>query len=84
MQRASEVKESVKSSRGMCAGHAVFSHTKVDSESKIVRELLCFTIETAVGGREGRRRGTAVAAMVANVVAYARSGAPLGSEIVDG
>ena len=46
----------------------MFSHTKVDSESKIVRKLLCFTIETAVGGCEGRRCETAVAAMLA----YAR------------
>ena len=53
------------SSRGMCAGNAVFSHTKVVSESKIVREMLCFTIETAVCGCEGRRCETAVAAMLA-------------------
>ena len=36
------------SCRGMCAGNAVFYHTKVVSESKIVREMLCFTIETGV------------------------------------
>ena len=52
----------------MCAGNAVFSHTKVVSESKIVREMLCCTIETAVGGCEGRMCETAGAAMVA----YAR------------
>ena len=50
----------------MCAGNAVFSHTKVVSESKIVHEMLCFTKETAVGGCEGRRCETAGAAMVAN------------------
>ena len=57
--------------RGKCIqrrGNAVFSDTEVVSESKIVREMLCFTIETAVGGCEGRRCETAVAAMVA----YAR------------
>ena len=32
-----------------------FYHTEAGSESKIAREMLCFTIETAVGGREGRR-----------------------------
>ena len=60
------------SSRGMCAGNAVFYHTEVVSESKIVREMLCFTIETSVGGREGRRCETAVAAMIA----YARLWSP--------
>ena len=43
-----------------------------------MQEMLCFTIETAVGGCEGRRCETAVAAMVA----YGRIGAPLGSEII--
>ena len=33
-----------------------FNHTEAGSESKIARKLLCFTIETGVGGREGRRR----------------------------
>ena len=28
---------------------------KAAFESKIAREMLCFTIETGVGGREGRR-----------------------------
>ena len=62
----------------MCAGHAVFFHTQGVSESKIVREMLCFTKETVVGGCEGRRCGTAVAAMLAYarlcspMVAYAR------------
>ena len=51
--------------RGMCAGNAVFFHTKVVSESKIARKMLCFTIETAVRLREGRRCKTAVADMVA-------------------
>ena len=54
--------------RGSCAGNAVFYHRKAAFESKIARERLCFTIETAVGGREGRRCWTAGAAMVA----YAR------------
>ena len=53
------------SSRGMCAGNAAFFHTEVVSESRIVREMLCFTIETAVRGCEGRRCETAGAAMVA-------------------
>ena len=57
----------------MCAGHAVFCHTKVDSESKIVREMLCSTIETAVRLCEGRRCETAVADMVA----YGRLWPPL-------
>ena len=50
-----------------------FSHAEVASESKIAREMLCFTIETAVGGCEGRRCKTAVAAMVA----YARLWSPM-------
>ena len=33
----------------------MFCHTKAAFESKIAREMLCFTIETGVGGREGRR-----------------------------
>ena len=33
----------------------MFSHTAVVAESKVVREILCFTIETAAGGCEGRR-----------------------------
>ena len=49
----------------MCAGNAAFSHAIVVSESKIVRQMLCFTIETAVGGCEGRRCETAGAAMLA-------------------
>ena len=52
----------------MCRKCCVFFHTEAVSESKMVREMLCFTIDTGVGGCEGRRRGTAVAAMVA----YAR------------
>ena len=46
----------------------MFSHTKAVSESTIAREMLRFTIETAVGGCEGRRCETAIAAMLA----YAR------------
>ena len=49
----------------MCAGNAVFYHTEVVSESKIARKMLCFTIETAVGGCEGGRCETAGAAMLA-------------------
>ena len=77
-------------SRGMCAGNAVFYHTEVVFESKMVREMLCFTIETAVGGCAGRRCETAGAAMVAYaclclpMVAYARltSDRCSGNEIV--
>ena len=39
----------------LCAGNVLFSHTTVVSEIKIVREMLCFTIGTDVGGCEGRR-----------------------------
>ena len=49
----------------MCARNAVFSNTEVVSERMRVRDMLCFTIETAVGGCEGRRCETAGAAMVA-------------------
>ena len=45
----------------MCAGNAVFSNTKVVSESKIVREMLCFTIETAAKVGGVRRRVAMVA-----------------------
>ena len=55
------------SSRGMCARNAVFSHTELVSESKIANEMLCFTIETAVGGCKGGRCETAGAAMIAYV-----------------
>ena len=41
--------------RGRFARNAVFSYTKAASESTIAREMLCFTIERAVGGCEGRR-----------------------------
>ena len=57
--------------------------TQVVSESKMVREMLCFTIETAVCGCEGRMCETAVAAMVAYarlwspMLAHARIGPPL-------
>ena len=53
------------SCRGMCAGNAVFYHTKVVSESKIVREMPCFTIETAMRLCEGRMCKTAGADMFA-------------------
>ena len=49
----------------MSAGNAVFFHTKVVSESKIVCKMLCFIIETAVGGYEGRRCEMVVAIMLA-------------------
>ena len=53
------------SSGGMCAGNAVFSQTEVVSESKIVREMLCFTIETPARGCASRGCETAYAAMLA-------------------
>ena len=71
----------------MRAGNVAFSHAKVVSASKIVREMQCFTIQTAVGGCEGRRCETAVAAMVAYarlwspMLAYRGIGPPLGSAI---
>ena len=75
------------SSRGSCARNAVFYHTNDAAESKIARETRCFTIETAVGGREGRRCQTAVSVMFAYarlwspMLAYGRIGPPLGSVI---
>ena len=69
----------------MCAGNALFSHTKVVSERKIVREMLCFTIKTAVGGCEGRceRAGAVAYARLCSAMGgYRRIGAPLGSGIV--
>ena len=51
----------------MYAGNAVFSHTKVVSESKIARKMLCFTIEMGVRLCEGRRCKRAGAAMLAYV-----------------
>ena len=51
----------------MCARNVAFSQTEVVSESKVVREMLHFTIETAVGGCDGRRSETVVAAMLAYV-----------------
>ena len=64
----SDVKESVKPSQvEACVQEMLsFSHTKVVSDSKFARERLCFTKETAVGGCEGRRCETAIAAMVAH------------------
>ena len=67
----------------MYAGNAVFYHTEVVSESKIVCGMLCFTIETAVCE-------TAVAAMVAYarlwspMLAYRQIGPPSGSAIAGG
>ena len=78
------------SCRGMCAGNAVFFYAKVVSESKIARELLCFTIETAVRLCEGGRCKTAVADMVAYarlwspMLGYRRIGPPLGSASAGG
>ena len=71
----------------MCAGNAVFFHTKVVSESKIAREMLCFTIETAVRLCEVRRCKTAVADVLAYgrlCSPYARIGLPLGSASASG
>ena len=36
----------------------VVKTAQVGTESKIAHEMLCFTIETGVGGREGRRLQT--------------------------
>ena len=38
-----------------CGSSGVFYHTNAAAESKMAREMLCFTIETAVGGPKGRR-----------------------------
>ena len=74
------------SSRGTCARNAVFSHTEVVSESKIVHEMQCFTMETAVGGCEGRRceGGCGYARLCSPMLGYGRIGAPLGSVIAGG
>ena len=42
----------------------MFYHTNDVAESKIAREMLCFTIETAVVGRKSRICETAVAGYV--------------------
>ena len=74
----------------MCVGNAVFFHTEVVSESEIVREMLRFTIETAVRLCEGRRCKTAVADMLAYgrlrspMLASCRIGPPLGSASAGG
>ena len=80
MSKRSEVKEGtcqkeemsirrdVKEKRGRCTQNAVFHNRNDATESKMTREMRCFTIETAVGGREDRRRQTAVAV----VFPYAR------------
>ena len=71
--------------RARSARNSVFSHTQAASKSKIVRDMLRFTIETAVGGREGRRCETAFAAMLVYVrlcspmLACGRISPPLGS-----
>ena len=54
----------------MCARNAVFFHTEVVSESKIVREMLCFTIATAVRVCEGR--GCDYGRLCLPMVAYGR------------
>ena len=51
----------------------MFFHIKVVSESKIMREMLCFIIETAVRLCEVRRCKTAVA----DVLAYGRLCSPM-------
>ena len=38
-----------------CGSIGELCHRKGGSESKIAPEVLCFTIETVVGGREGGR-----------------------------
>ena len=38
-----------------CGSSGVFYHTNAAAESMMARKMLCFTIETASGGREGRR-----------------------------
>ena len=66
--------------RGMCAGHAVFFHTKVVCESKIAREMLCFTLETAVRLCEGTVGGVRRRLRIwSPVLGYRRIGPPLGS-----
>ena len=50
------------------------------SVSKIMRDMLCFIVEMAVGGCEDRRYKMAVAVMVA----YARMGPSLRSVIAGG
>ena len=66
----------------MCAGNAVFSKTQVVSESKIAREILCFSKKR--GAKVGcvRRR----LRLCPPMVAYARLSSdrcyPLGSEII--
>ena len=69
------------SSRGTCAGNAVFFHTKVESESKIAREMPGFTIETAVRGPKvgGVRRRFRLWSPMSE---YVQIGSPLGSEFV--
>ena len=48
-----------------------FYSTDDVAESKMAREMLCFTIETAAVGREGRICKTAVAGYVRGSVALA-------------
>ena len=49
----------------------MFYHTKDVAESKIARDMLCFTIETAVGGKVGGVK-RAVAARLALCPRYVR------------
>ena len=49
---------------GVMVEHGVFYSTNDMAESKMARETLCFTIETAVVGRERRICETAVAGYV--------------------
>ena len=48
----------------------VFFYIEIIFENKIIREMLCFTIEMAVGGCEGRRYETAITAMVAYILLW--------------
>ena len=48
MSIRSEVKEM------LSARTVVFFHSNDAAESKMTHEMLCFTIETGAGGREGR------------------------------
>ena len=56
---------------------AVFYHRNDAAESKMTRDMQCFTIETAVGGHEGRWCQTAVAVVFglwSAMVGYVRLG----------
>ena len=50
MSIRSEIKEMLR----QCAWNAVFHHGNDAAESKMAREMRCFTVERGVGWREGR------------------------------